>query len=174
MRRFRIHLRCLLLSALAGFSVAPANACQLTCDAPPDPDVAGYRVYGAPPPTIQALGMSTTYDCGPESDGQVHTFTVSAVDTSGNESPQTPPVSKLFAQLTTPPVETPMIRVSPSPVTLTGTVGLGTVTKDVTVTNTGTGALVFTWNDSIPWFHAGHPSDTLAAGASKTFTVTAK
>ena len=80
-----------------------ADSATLSWIAPPDPDVAGFRVYyGASSGNyVQAVGSGvdigqvTTYTVNGLVSGKSYYFAVSAYDVAGNESPLSGEASKL-------------------------------------------------------------------------------
>jgi hypothetical protein len=67
----------------------------------PEPDLAGYRVYrgntsGNTSVEVVDVGNVTTYQWNGLTPGQTHYFTVTAYDTSNNESAKSVEVSKAF------------------------------------------------------------------------------
>ena len=98
------------------------------------------------------------------------TYSGTATITDGGTIKQVPVSLTLAA--TTAPVG---VGLSPAALIFTGTVGPGPLTIPVTITNSGTALVSFTWTDSIPWFHTGGAGagGTLAPGQSLSYTMTA-
>ena len=98
------------------------------------------------------------------------TYSGTATITGGGTIKQVP-VSLTLAATTAPAG----VGLSPAALTFTGTVGPGPLTLPVTITNSGTALVRFTWTDSIPWFHTGGAGvgGTLAPGQSLSYTMTA-
>lgn len=65
-----------------------------------EPDLAGYRVYHGTSPGVSTeqvtLGLVTSYQWNGLTGGQTHYFTVTAFDTSNNESAKSVEVSKAY------------------------------------------------------------------------------
>lgn len=65
-----------------------------------EPDLAGYRVYHGTSPGVStemvSLGLVTSYQWSGLTGGQTHYFTVTAFDSSNNESPKSVEVSKAY------------------------------------------------------------------------------
>lgn len=92
----------------------PSEACTLTWNANPETNLWGYRIYNAlapndPGPYSAQVGLVTTMDCGPETDGLTHYFRLTSLNSSGQESAKSVEVSKLFASVVTPPPPPPPV-----------------------------------------------------------------
>lgn len=97
------YLQSFLIMAVLMFlpSLAHAVSCTLNWNASTSPDVAGYKIYsstitGNYTNPLKTVGKVITTDCSLLGDGKTHFFVVTAYDTSGNESPHSNEVSKLF------------------------------------------------------------------------------
>jgi hypothetical protein len=113
-----------LLSLIIVFSAFPAEAaiCTLEWDANIEPDLAGYRVYHSSSSNGYTAGefsyrtqstSATCEDLGIGMDGKLHYLTVTAYDTTGNESPFPAEVWVQMALLTE---SAPMSAPAPEPI----------------------------------------------------------
>ena len=84
---------------------ATGDSATLQWAANVEPDLAGYRVYHGTTPGIygipQTIGKTTTYHYANLQSNKTHYFTLTAYDTSGNESLPSPEVSKFIAEAST-------------------------------------------------------------------------
>ena len=101
-----------------GVQSATTNSATLQWGANQEPDLDGYLVYHGTAPGIygssQNVGMTTTYQYTNLNPDTTHYFTVTAYDTSGNESPPSLEVFKTI--LSTPqPVADPSPTPDPTP-----------------------------------------------------------
>jgi hypothetical protein len=91
---------CFFVLSPPGFS-ATNNSATLQWSANLEPDLAGYRIYHGTSPGIygstQTVGKTTSYEYPNLTSNTTHYFTITAFDTSGNESLPSSEVSKHIA-----------------------------------------------------------------------------
>ena len=136
-----------------GVQSATSNSATLQWAANQESDLAGYRVYhgtvsgnyGSP----QNLGKTTSYQYVDLESNKTHYFSVTAYDTSGNESSPSPEVSKSITAITS------LVSVSIS--------GIGTVTSNPAGLSCSTGTCSGTFSQG------SLVTLTAAPGAGSTF-----
>jgi len=154
------------------------NASSTNADGTPLTDLAGYRLYfgttqpacpGAsfltvPSPTAQpAAGQTVNHRVAGLNAGATYSVRVTAIDTSGNESACSPPVSG---------VAQPVFSVTPTVATNFGNVTTGgMVDRTFTVQNTSTASISGGANVGAPFSIASGGSFSLSPGASRTVTL---
>ena len=87
------------------------NCTTLLWEAPPDTDLAGYRVFVqkdgvALEPVVVDSATATSFPCAdlPIVEGATYGVTMAAFDTSGNESASSPPIAFAWPDVTSPAV----------------------------------------------------------------------
>ncbi|MGE0472755.1 MAG: hypothetical protein AB7P17_03885, partial [Nitrospirales bacterium] len=94
---------CLISIPTWGYAVT-SNTASLQWAANTEPDLAGYKVYHGTAPGVYGasldVGKATTYQFPNLESNKVHYFSVTAYDTSGNESSPAPEVSKAITEPT--------------------------------------------------------------------------
>ena len=85
---------------------ALTNTATINWQANNDADLAGYKVYHGTSPRsyeqAESVGKETSCTIGELDEGKTHYFTVTAVDTSGNESGYSAEVSKIIPNTSSP------------------------------------------------------------------------
>ncbi|MGD9853168.1 MAG: hypothetical protein AB7T38_18115, partial [Nitrospirales bacterium] len=93
---------CLISIPSWAYAVTSNNTASLQWAANTEPDLAGYKVYHGTAPGVYGsslnVGKATTYQFPNLESNKVHYFSVTAYDTSGNESSPAPEVSKAITE----------------------------------------------------------------------------
>lgn len=143
----------LIIVLLGSTNLAFAGTANLSWNANTEPDLAGYKIYyGTSPRTGSCpaggystninVGNVTNYALSGLTDGQTYYFSITAIDTSNNESCFSSEVSKIIPATT--PTPTPVSNVKFTPI-IEGITNISGRDFTITILNAGTTTQIAQW-----------------------------